>query len=325
MPLHRRGLIAAVAVPSLAPRHRARAQPAQAPSRRPAQAPGFYRFRVGGLLVTVVSDGQGFRANPARGMVVNAEPAAVEQALNDALIPLAGFSSPYCVTVVETGRETVLFDAGTGGQLNDTAGLLLENMRAAGLDPARIDRIAVSHFHADHITGLTTREDQPVFPRAEVLVPEAEWAWWTDEGNAARTPEMQRGTFGVVRRRFAPYLSRLRRIGDGAEVAPGARAVAAHGHTPGHTAYHVAEGDQQLFVMGDCANRPEVFLRHPDWHFVFDVDGPAASAARRRLFGRAADERARVIGYHFPFPSNGYVARWGGGFRFVPADWSSTV
>jgi glyoxylase-like metal-dependent hydrolase (beta-lactamase superfamily II) len=256
---------------------------------------------------------------------VNAEPAAVEQALKEALIPVTGFNNPFVVTVVETGRETLLFDTGTGGQLNDTAGLLQQNMRAAGLDPDRIDRIAITHFHADHITGLTTREDQPVFAKAEVLVPETEWAWWTDESNATRTPEMQRGTFGVVRRRFAPYQSRLHQIKDGAELAPGIRAVAAYGHTPGHTVFHIADGDQQLFIMGDCANRPEVFLRYPDWHFVFDVDGLMASTTRKRLFGRAADVRARVIGYHFPFPANGYVARWGEGFRFVPADWSSAI
>ena len=325
MPVRRRSMLAvAAAVPVLASRA-ARAQPGAQQTQAPGQAPGFYRFRVGRFLVTTITDGQAFRANPTRGMAVNAEPAAVEQALTEALIPVEGFNNPYVVTVVETGRETVLFDTGTGGQLNDTAGLLGQNMRAAGLDPGRIDRIAITHFHADHITGLTTREDQPVFGRAEVLVPEAEWAWWTDEGNAARTPEMQRGTFAVVRRRFAPYQPRLRRIADGAEVAPGIRAVAAFGHTPGHTAYHVSDGDQQLLIMGDCANRPEVFLRHPDWHFAFDVDGPTASATRKRLFGRAADERARVVGYHFPFPANGYVAREGEGFRFVPADWSSVL
>ncbi len=55
------------------------------------------------------------------------------------------------------------------------------------------------------------------------------------------------------------------------------------------------------------------------------MDGPTASATRKRLFGRAADEQARVVGYHFPFPANGYVAREGEGFHFVPADWSSVL
>ena len=324
MPIHRRALLAATAAAPLLPPLAASAQQ-QKPAEGSTQAPGFYRFRVGRFLVITVTDGQAFRANPTRGMVVNAEPAAVEKALNEALLPVAGFNNPFVATVVETGRETVLFDTGTGGQLNDTAGLLGQNLRAAGIDPDAIDRVVITHFHADHITGLTTREDRPVFAKAEVLVPETEWNWWTDEGNSARTPEMQRPTFAVVKRRFAPYQARLRRIADGAEVVPGIRAVSAYGHTPGHTAYHVSDGDQQLFIMGDCANRPEVFLRNPDWHFAFDVDGPMASATRKRLFGRAADERARVVGYHFPFPSNGYVARQGEGFRFVPADWSSAV
>jgi glyoxylase-like metal-dependent hydrolase (beta-lactamase superfamily II) len=321
MSLQRRSLLTTAAAAPLLSSWPAGAQQAMAQ----AQAPGFYRFRVGRFLVTTITDGQAMRANPTRGMVMNAEPAAVEQVLKDALIPVTGFNNPFVVTIVETGQDTLMFDTGTGGQLNDTAGLLQQNMQAAGFDPGRIDKIAITHFHADHITGLTTREDQPVFTKAEVLVPEAEWAWWTDEGNATRTPEMQRGTFGVVRRRFAPYKSRLHQIKDGAELAPGIRAVAAYGHTPGHTAFHISDGDQQLFIMGDCANRPEVFLRYPDWHFVFDVDGPTASTTRKRMFGRAADEHARVIGYHFPFPANGYVARWGEGFRFVPADWSSAI
>ena len=110
---------------------------------------------------------------------------------------------------------------------------------------------------------------------------------------------MQHGTFAVVKRRFAPYQPRLRRIADGAEVAPGVRAVAAYGHTPGHTAYHVADGDQQLFIMGDCANRPEVFLRHPGWHFVFDVDGPMASHAQAPVRPRG---RRRGAGDRLPLP-----------------------
>ena len=51
----------------------------------------------------------------------------------------------------------------------------------------------------------------------------------------------------------------------------------------------------------------------------------AAEASRRRIFDRAAADRIRVTGYHFPFPANGYMAKEGNGYRFIPADWSSGV
>ena len=75
MPVRRRSMLAAAAAAPFLASPPVRAQQAQAP----AQAPGFYRFRVGRFLVTTITDGQAFRADPTRGMAVNAEPAAVEQ------------------------------------------------------------------------------------------------------------------------------------------------------------------------------------------------------------------------------------------------------
>ena len=89
--------------------------------------------------------------------------------------------------------------------------------------------------------------------------------------------------------------------------------------------FQVNNGNETLYIRGDCSGRPELSLRHADWYSTTDVDGPMTSASRKRLFGRAADERAWVVGFHFSFPANGNVLRDDSGFRFVPTDWSSTV
>ncbi len=303
-------LAAAMALP-------AAAQQAAAPS--PAN-PGFYRFKVGGLSVTQVHDGANRR--PVEGFVRNAPLPEVQAALRERMQPADTLTIPFTITFVETPTGLVVFDAGTGGQLSPTAGQMAANMRAAGLDPAAVRAVIVSHFHGDHITGLTTAQNERAFPNAEVIVPAAEWAWFTDEGNVSRSPEGQRGTFPNTARRFAPYQGRVRQVADGAEAWPGIRAVASHGHTPGHTTYHVADGADQLLYLADTTNRPEVLMANPGWQIVFDFDGDAAVATRRRLLDRAATDRLRVTGYHFPFPANGYVARDGQGFRFVPADWA---
>ena len=296
--------------------------PAAAPTAQQPQSPGFHRFKLGEFTITMIQDGVG--AIPVQGFVRNAEQAQVEEALRDGALPTARFPNPYNVTFVDTGRSVVAFDSGTGGgQLGPTTGLLPRHLQAAGIDPAAVVLVAVTHFHADHITGLTTPDNASFFPNAEVAVPAAEWAFWSDESNAARAPERQRPTFANTKRRFAPYQAKMREYRDGQEVAPGIRAVAAHGHTPGHSVFHVTSGNEQLFVMADTSGRPELFLRNPHWQSMFDFDGTMATETRKRLFGRIADERARFTAYHFNFPSNGYVTRMGDGFRFHPAEWTN--
>jgi glyoxylase-like metal-dependent hydrolase (beta-lactamase superfamily II) len=318
----RRGVLAAASLlcaPGLV--RAAYAQTAAVPQ---TQAPGFYRFKVGAFTVTTVHDG--FFARPLEGFVRNAPLADVQAVLREAFLPQDRLVIPFTVTFLDTGRDLVVFDSGNGVTApTATNGRMIANMRAAGIDPARVTRVVMSHFHGDHVNGLLNAEGVAAFPNAEVIVPEAEIAWWGDATNETRSPEGQRATFANSARRLAPYAARLRRIGPDAEVIPGVRSVAAYGHTPGHTCYHVADGADQMMFVADTSNRPELLARRPDFHIVFDFDAVAAEATRRRIFDRVATDRIRITGYHFPFPANGFLAKEGSGYRFIAADWSSAV
>jgi len=323
MPMHRRAtLLAAIATPALI--RGAAAQPAPAAPAPAAQAPGFYRFKVGSFTVTTVHDG--FVRRPVEGFVRNAPLAEVQQVLAESFLPTEMLAIPYTVTFVDTGRQLVVFDTGNGvTPQGATNGRMIANMAAAGIDPARVDVVASSHFHGDHINGLQNAAGAAAFPNAEIVVPEAEWRWWTEAGNETRSPEGQRGNFANARRRFAPYEGRIRQLAEGAEVVPGIRGVPAYGHTPGHTCYHVSDGTAQMMFVADTTNRPELLARRPDFQIIFDFDADMAVTARRRIYDRVAADRIRITGYHFPFPANGYMAKEGDGYRFVPADWLSTL
>ena len=289
-----------------------------------AQTPGFYRFKVGSFTVTTVHDG--FVARPLEGFVRNAPLAEVQGVLRDAFLPQDRMVIPYTVTFLDTGRDLVVFDSGNGvTPAGATIGRMIANMRAAGIDPAKVTRVVMSHFHGDHVNGLLNAEGAAAFPNAEVIVPEAEIAWWGDATNETRSPEGQRATFANSARRLAPYAARMRRVGPDSEVIPGVRSVAAYGHTPGHTCYHIADGAEQMMFVADTTNRPELLARRPEFHIIFDFDAVAAEATRRRIHDRVATDRIRVTGYHFPFPANGYLTKEGSGCRFVAADWSSAV
>jgi glyoxylase-like metal-dependent hydrolase (beta-lactamase superfamily II) len=303
-------------------------QAALAQSAAPAAttaAPGFYRYKLGEFVVTMVHDG--FRIGQLQGFVRNAPLEEVQKVAAESFLSTTQLRVPFTVPVIDTGRNLVVFDAGNGPQAQPgaTIGQFAANLRTSGIDPARVTTVIHTHFHGDHIGGLINADGSAAFPNAEIVVPAAEWAWWTDGGNETRSPEGQRPTFANTARRFGPYQGKVRQIADGAEAVPGIRAVAAYGHTPGHTAYLVADGSDQLMLVGDLVNRPELIARRPDFHIIFDFDPIMAEAARRRLFDRVAADRVRLAGYHFPFPSTGFLAKEGNGYRFVPAEWQAAL
>jgi glyoxylase-like metal-dependent hydrolase (beta-lactamase superfamily II) len=280
---------------------------------------GFHRIQVGSLPVTVVTDGVVRRPDATQGLVVNASPEQVTAAMQAGGLSGPGIDNPYNVTFVQTRRGLVALDAGNGSGANASVGRMVENMRAAGLDPDQVVLVAHTHFHGDHIGGLLTAAGTPLFPKAEVAVPEREWSFWTDAGEESRAAESRRPNFANVRRRFAPYEQKLSRFAPGAEVAPGITAVPTPGHSPGHTSFLVSDGNAQLLVLGDCVTTPVLFVSNPDWYPVFDMDPPLAVETRKRILDRAATERLQVVGYHFPMPATGRVERAGASsYRLVP-------
>ncbi|HYG90559.1 MAG TPA: MBL fold metallo-hydrolase [Azospirillum sp.] len=300
------------------------AQQAAPPAPATQQAPGFYRMRVGDMVVTRIHDGQ--FARPLQGFIRNASPEEVTAALRDAYLPTETLTIPITFMAVQGGGRTVLLDTGTGGQVMPTATLGASNMVAAGIDPAGVTTVVISHFHPDHIGGLAGPDGKARFPNAEILVPEAEWAFWMDDAAMSRAPEAMQPTFKIARARFGAYpQERIRRYGADAEMAPGIRAIAAPGHTPGHTVYTIASGNQQLMVLSDTSNHPALFVRNPGWHAIFDMDATKAEESRRRLFDRVSADRTPIVAYHFPFPGVGHIRQRERGYEFEPAPWSPVL
>jgi glyoxylase-like metal-dependent hydrolase (beta-lactamase superfamily II) len=284
------------------------------------QVPGIYRYKVGEFELTAINDGVNLRPMQD-GFVKNAPLDDVKSALEAAYLPTDKLPIPFNQLVVNTGRKIVLIDTGTGGQLAPTAGMLVENMEAAGIDPKAVDTVVISHFHGDHILGLRTKEGELAFPNAEVQVPEKEWAFWMDDGEMSRAPEGMQNNFKNSRKMFGAIAEDIKRYDADQEIVPGITAVGAYGHTPGHTIFRVSSGSDQLLVLSDTANHPALFVRNPGWHAVFDMDAPKAEETRRRIFDMASADRIRVQGYHFPF-GTGFIAKDGDRYDYVPSPWN---
>jgi glyoxylase-like metal-dependent hydrolase (beta-lactamase superfamily II) len=288
------------------------------------QAPGVYRYRIGSYELTALHDGTWFRPIDDK-FVKNAAWADVQKALADNFLPTDKLPIPFTALIVNTGAKLVLIDTGTAGQLAPTAPGIGPSLAAAGVDPKAVDVILISHFHPDHINGIKTKEGQKVFPNAEIHVAAPEWAFWMDDARMNAAPESARPAILNARRIFSDIAKEVKRFEPGAELAPGITSVAAFGHTPGHTAFAIASGNQSMLVLGDTTNHPWLFVRNPEWQAVFDTDGAMAAETRRKLLDRAAADRMLVQGYHFPFPASGYIARRGTGYDLVPVMWQPAL
>ena len=320
----RRTVLAGVAQPAaLAAMPLAMYGPASAQAPAAGQAPGFYRYKVGAIEVTAINDG--FALRPLDGFIPNAPPAALTRAMADAFLPSDALPLTFNSVVLRIGGRTVLVDTGFADNGPPTTGRWMANFRAAGFDPSAVDDIVVSHFHPDHIGGIRRKDGSAVFPKAQVHVPEVEWAFWTDEARMAQAPDGWKPTFLATKRVFGPMMADVKRFAAGEEVVPSLTAVAAYGHTPGHTAFMLGSGTAKQMLMGDTANHPALFVRNPDWSAVFDMDAGQARDTRQAMLDMAAAERLQVSFYHAPFPAVGHILKGADGFRFVPLQWSPIV
>lgn len=278
-----------------------------------AQAPGFYRYRVGDVRVTAVTDGANTLPLPER-FVLNADRAAVSAALTADFRDGANLTVPFTPLVIETGGRRVVIDTGNGEaafqKSGGAVGQFHANLKAAGFDRGAIDAVVISHFHGDHVNGLLNPAGKPAFPNAEIHVPEAEWAYWMDDGAMSRAPAgRMQDQFRNVRRVFDGLDRKVTPYAWEREVLPGLTALGTPGHTPGHTSFLLASGSDSLFVQSDVTNVPVLFARHPGWHVMYDQDPAMAEATRRRVYDRIAAERTLLQGFHYPFPAAAHLER----------------
>jgi len=285
-----------------------------------AQSPSVYRFKLGDYQLTALFDGVWYLPIDDK-FVKNASGEEVNQALAAAFLPPNILPISFTALMVNTGSKLILIDTGTAGQIVDTAGSMLDNLKAAGVHPDAIDAILISHFHPDHIDGIKSKDGAKIFPNAEIFVPEPEWAFWMNDANMGQAEGAVKRYFLNARRIFRDIAEDVQRFKPGAELAPGIVSVPAFGHTPGHTAFAIHSGNQSMLAMSDTVRNPYLFARHPDWQPTFDMDGPQAVAARRQMLDRVAAHRMLVQAYHFPFPACGHMIKTATGYELVPVEW----
>jgi len=207
-----------------------------------------------------------------------------------------------------------LVDAGTGPSWGAAMGHVPAAMKAAGIAPEQVARVLITHLHGDHALGLFDGE-QARFPQAEILVPEADLAFFGNEANRSGTPENKQGGFDITASLNKLYAGRIQAVAG--EVLPGITLIPLPGHTFGHSGYLIEGANENLLLWGDALHLSDLQASEPDIGLVYDLDAPTALASRRGILERAAHENWLVSGGHV----EGFkrVIKKGAGYELVAA------
>lgn len=280
--------------------------------------PEVCRFKLGAFEITNILDGIIQRPGPHPIFGENQPEAVVQEFARANRLPATQLENPYTVTLVNTGKELVLFDTGSGDGLRDKGrGNLLTLLPAAGYAPEQIDIVVITHGHPDHIGGLL-ENGAPAFPNARYVFSPAEFDYWKAGENI---PEGRMKNRELFMKNAVPLADKSTFLTPGQDVVTGIQAVDAAGHSPGMLAFRIESEGRSLLLFADVTNHYVMSLMKPEWHVMFDADKDKAIATRKRILDQIAADQIPAIGYHMPFPAVGFVERSGEAFRWAPASY----
>jgi glyoxylase-like metal-dependent hydrolase (beta-lactamase superfamily II) len=294
---------------------------AEAP-RVQTQVPGYYRMMLGQFEITALYDGA---IELDTKLLHNTTPTELNKLLARMFVGNPKMQTAVNAYLVNTGKNLVLVDAGAAKLFGPSLGFILQNMKAAGYEPAQVDTVIITHLHPDHIGGIADADGKPLFPRAKILVAKEDNDFWLSQKTADGSPEAMQPFFRMARDSAAPYLKggQWQTFTEGNVLVPGITAVKANGHTPGHTAFSVDSDGQKLLIWGDLVHAHAVQFAQPGVSIEFDIDQKQAIATRKSIFKTMAISKSLVAGMHLPFPGIGHV-RWEGkeSYSWVPIEFA---
>jgi glyoxylase-like metal-dependent hydrolase (beta-lactamase superfamily II) len=271
-----------------------------------------YQFEVGDFECFCINDG-GLNYK-LEHFFKNVPKEQVEKVLSEHNLPIDSIYTPYTHLIVKTKNHLILVDMGAGKVLPNN-GKLPQTMRSAGIEPADIDTVIITHAHPDHIGGTLDDRGKPIYSNARYYIWKDEWDFWFSDVAFEKTNKF---FINTAREQLSPIKDRMNFLEKESEILPGVSIIAAPGHTPGHIVVSFSSDNNYLYYTADTVLYP-LHLEYPDWLSVYDILPEKAEISKSKIFNLVADRKALVIGQHFvPFPSLGYVDKKENGWLFKP-------
>jgi glyoxylase-like metal-dependent hydrolase (beta-lactamase superfamily II) len=211
--------------------------------------------------------------------------------------------------LIKTSKQNVLIDTGFAPIAGTQKGMMFKNLQSAGVRPADIDTVIISHGHLDHIGGNMGADLKPNFPNARYVIHSKEWEFWSNKPDLSSMNEvMQKEIMEAVNKSLLSLKNQISLVDAGKDIVPGIQYIDAPGHTPGHAALAISSGSEQLLYVADIFHNV-MQLARPDWITRIDLGQEKAMETRKKMISRAISTQAKVFASHFPFPCIGYIVQ----------------
>ena len=268
-----------------------------------------FSMKLGNSKLYLLSEGQ---RDGNTGILIGAKPEITAKYAPNNSFPMATNAFLW-----QVDGKNILFDTGYGREL-------FNNLKFLKVKPEDIDAIFITHMHGDHIGGLLV-DDKAAFPKATLYISQTEYDYWTSDETMKQAPENSRGGFLAAKKVAEAYKKNLHLFDPNAlnppytkELCHGVKAVAAYGHTPGHTAYLITSDNKELLVWGDLAHAMAVQMPYPEIAATYDTTPEMAVKSRLAILEFVSEQKIPVAGMHIPYPSIGTIVKANPGYRFVP-------
>jgi glyoxylase-like metal-dependent hydrolase (beta-lactamase superfamily II) len=285
------------------------------------QGADFYRFRVGAVTITALSDG-------TVPLDLHAMLRNTTQAKTDALLDASFLRNPIETSInaflVAFPDRLVLVDTGSGELFGPgNGGKLLASLAAAGYRPEQITDILITHVHTDHSGGLV-QGGRIAFPNATIHVGKPDVDFFLNPANAAKSG-YDRKYFDEAIKTLKPEVDagKVAAFSSTTEVVPGITATLHPGHTPGSAFYTLTSQGERITFVGDIIHVASVQFPDPSVTIVYDVNPKAAEATREQTFSQFASNRELLAAPHLPFPGVGHIRRMGKSYQWLPVEYAN--
>tara|TARA_B100000029_G_scaffold374811_1_gene369135 strand:+ start:380 stop:1336 length:957 start_codon:yes stop_codon:yes gene_type:complete len=275
----------------------------------------FFKFSVGEINITVVSDGS--FTMPISSININSSEEEIKKHLRKYYMPNDHIYRETNLAVIDAQENRLLVDVGGGSRFLGNTGKLFDNLSLAGIDPDTITHVFLTHAHPDHVLGIRDDFDEVIFPDAEYIISQNEFEWWTKKNRVNEVQEIfQQTVLNAMNSLNA--LPEVTLYNEEKEIIPGVHMLDTSGHTPGHSSLLVQSAGAGLLICGDALLHPNTSLVYPKWVPENDMDPIKALESREKVLSLITNGKMALLGFHFPFPGVGHVIPLGHSFQFLP-------
>ncbi|MCQ9634021.1 MBL fold metallo-hydrolase [Chryseobacterium sp. WG23] len=309
---------------SLVPFSSVLAEPKITSNNKEEDLSGFKKMKLGELELFVLTDGY-IHETDVNSFAPRGNVSEVKAILKNNFRPEDYIDMAMNTLIVKTENKLILFDSGMGIFADERTGFLLKSLQKSGFSAKDITDVFISHAHPDHIGGVIDKQNNLVYPNANIFISKIEYDFWMqaslkDFNNSAlkARPELLNQIVPALQNILKAIQPKLKFYDLNNKMYDYFSFQLAPGHTPGLTVTTISSGNEKLLYIADLIHSDVILFPHPEWGFSGDTDLDIATATRKKLLLQLADTQTRAFACHLPWPGLGFTKKKANAFEWFP-------